>query len=155
MKSSFYNGAHRSLIHEALISLIEAKCTLTKPDRWTQKNYAIDKDGNAVCAIHTNACKYCVQGAIWHSALSRSRGADRALCPATIGDFAVSTIVEQATLFLIPHLPSVQGVFNGPGSRLIQYNDFVASHADVLYLLDKGIIDAKVAFEKELLEIKT
>lgn len=142
----------RSIIHEALISLIEARCILDRPDKWTKGEYARDVEERSVNTNNPLACKYCLHGAIIHSAHSRASNNKRTLCPSFIGEFAASDVVAKAISFCVPHLPPTTGTFFGDGARIINFNDRVASHKDMLLVLDQAIIDAKVAFEQIFLE---
>lgn len=144
----------RSLIHEALVSLIEARCTLDSPTKWTRGDYAQNVDGKGVFTNGPEAVKYDIQGAMWRSVISRSTANKSKLTPAMIGGIFASDVVQKATLFCIPYLPPVSGTFYSEGSKLINFNDRVASHKDILLVLEKAIVDAKEAFEQELLNTK-
>lgn len=144
----------RSLIHEALISLIEARCTLDSPTKWTRGDYAQSAEGKSVFTNGPAAVKYDIQGAMWRSVISRSTTNKNMLTPSMIGAMPVSEVVQKATLFCTPHLPPVTGMFYSEGSKLINFNDRIAAHKDILVILDKAIVDAKEAFEKEFLSIK-
>lgn len=143
-----------SLIHEALISLIEARCILDSPTKWARGDYAQSAEGKGVFTNGPEAIKYDVQGAMWRSAISRSTSNKHMLTPAMIGDIYVSEIVNKATLFCVPYLPTVSGTFYSEGSKLVNFNDRIASHKDILLVLEKAIVDAKEAFEQELLNTK-
>ena len=138
-----------TIIHEALISLIDARCTLASPTNWTQGQYAKDITGKDAYPNSSDACTYCLQGAIWRSVLSRATNKQFSSL-SRIGEHSVSDVVIQAAKFCIVHLPPGQGIFYSDSIRLIAFNDREATHADIIRILDATIKDAKFAFEAEL-----
>jgi hypothetical protein len=144
------NSIGTSLIHEALITLLEARCTLSASDKWTKSSYARDKDGKEVSPIDPKAVKYCFEGAMWHSVYSRSKINPQTLCPTFIGSHNTSNVLSAVVSYCVKHLPKEEKVMYGESSRIIHFNDKVATHEQVLEVLDQGIAEAKAAFDAEI-----
>jgi hypothetical protein len=139
-----------TLNHEALITLIEARCTLSSPDKWTKGSYARRKDEKEVSPIDPEAVKYCLEGAMWHSVYSRSKINPQTYCPTSLGSHNASDVLAAAVSFCASYLPKEEQMMYGDGCRIIHFNDKVATHEQILQVIDRGIIEATKAFEAEI-----
>ena len=97
-----------------LNTLKKIRQLIEDPERWTQGDYAHDKDGQSVYFMDRAAYSFCLAGAI------------RRTCNETaVQDYRVYNVLAT----YIPY-----------GQLLFEYNDKV-SHAEIINLLDKAISD--------------
>lgn len=92
--------------------LIEARAKIAKPENWTQKAAARDKDGFSISVFHEHATRWCAAGAV------------RAVVPMGESNYVAALHRLEA------HLPSP--------SVIAMYNDS-HTHAEVLAKFDEAI----------------
>jgi hypothetical protein len=141
----------RTITHEALITLIEAREILDKSETWTRGENARTSSDRSCSTDNPDACKFCFIGAMSRSVFFRSTVINQRLCPPFLGPYTSSEVMIRAAAFCTPYLPQMQGVFGGELCRLINFNDREASYKDVISVLDKSIVDAKKAVADEML----
>lgn len=92
------------------------------PDKWTQNVYSRDKLGSQCSIRSSEACKFCIMGAI--------RRVDD------------SAAADKAYEYLKNYSPILDSYSKG---QLVVYNDDSnTTHKDIIALLDKAIKDAEV-----------
>jgi hypothetical protein len=145
-----------TIIHEALITLLEAKCTISKEKNWTKKAYARYEDGNAaspyIAKADIDPFSYSLEGAMIRSVYSRSTAKSfNDNDKPTINGHELSIILDMAIYYCIKHIPFQSGIFVTKQSQIITFNDnSLTSHLEVIHIIDAAIIDALKDFDEEL-----